>query len=76
MIVRDVETTLPACLETVKDLVDQMGIADTGSTDGTLEVARRFGARCLSIWAAPAPASSGCVTGSRRSRRQVRFMTA
>jgi tetratricopeptide (TPR) repeat protein len=49
MIVRDAETTLPACLETVKDLVDEMVIADTGSTDGTQEVARRFGARCLSI---------------------------
>jgi hypothetical protein len=49
MIVRDEEQTLPACLETVKGLVDEMVIADTGSTDGTLEVARRFGARCLSI---------------------------
>jgi tetratricopeptide (TPR) repeat protein len=49
MIVRDAETTLPACLESVKGLVGEMVIADTGSTDGTLEVARRFGARCLSI---------------------------
>jgi len=49
MIVRNEETALPACLESVKDLVDEMVIADTGSTDGTLEVAKRFGARCLSI---------------------------
>jgi tetratricopeptide (TPR) repeat protein len=49
MIVRDAETLLPACLETVKGLVDEMVLADTGSTDGTLEVARRFGARCVSI---------------------------
>ena len=49
MIVRDEEQTLPACLETVKGLVDEMVIADTGSTDHTLDVARRFGARCLSI---------------------------
>jgi glycosyltransferase involved in cell wall biosynthesis len=49
MIVRDAETTLPACLESVKDLVDEMVIADTGSTDGTLQVAMRFGARYLSI---------------------------
>jgi tetratricopeptide (TPR) repeat protein len=49
MIVRDAETTLPACLETVKDVVDEMVIADTGSTDATLEVAKRFGARCVSI---------------------------
>jgi tetratricopeptide (TPR) repeat protein len=49
MIVRDAETILPACLESVKELVDEMVIADTGSTDGTVEVARRFGARCFSI---------------------------
>ena len=49
MIVRDEESTLPACLESVKDLVDEMVIADTGSKDGTQEVARRFGARCVSI---------------------------
>ena len=49
MIVRDAETTLPACLESVKGLVGEMVIADTGSTDSTMEVAKRFGARCLSI---------------------------
>jgi tetratricopeptide (TPR) repeat protein len=49
MIVRDAETILAACLESVKDLVDEMVIADTGSTDATLKVAKRFGARCLSI---------------------------
>ncbi|HXX22315.1 MAG TPA: glycosyltransferase [Terriglobia bacterium] len=49
MIVRDEEGTLPACLESVKDLVDEIVIADTGSQDGTQEVARRFGARCVSI---------------------------
>ena len=49
MIVRDAEATLPACLESAKDLVDEMVIADTGSSDGTLEVARHFGARCFSI---------------------------
>jgi tetratricopeptide (TPR) repeat protein len=49
MIVRDAETALPTCLESVKGLVDEMVIADTGSTDATLEVAKRFGARCVSI---------------------------
>ena len=49
MIVRNEETSLPGCLESVKDLVDEIVIADTGSTDGTLEVARRYGARCLSF---------------------------
>jgi glycosyltransferase involved in cell wall biosynthesis len=49
MIVRDEEQTLPTCLESVKDLVDEIVIADTGSTDGTVEVAKRFGARYFSI---------------------------
>ncbi len=49
MIVRDEEKALPDCLESVKDAVDEIVIADTGSKDGTLEVARRFGARCISI---------------------------
>jgi glycosyltransferase involved in cell wall biosynthesis len=49
MIVRDEESSLPACLESVKDLVDEILIADTGSKDGTLKVARRYGARCVSI---------------------------
>jgi tetratricopeptide (TPR) repeat protein len=49
MIVRDEEKNLPACLESVKDLVDEIVIADTGSKDGTVEVAQRFGARCISI---------------------------
>jgi tetratricopeptide (TPR) repeat protein len=49
MIVRDAEAILPPCLESVKGLVDEIVIADTGSTDSTLEVAQRFGARCVSI---------------------------
>jgi tetratricopeptide (TPR) repeat protein len=49
MIVRDEEKNLPACLESVKDLVDEIVIADTGSKDGTVEVAKRYGARCISI---------------------------
>jgi len=49
MIVRNEEQNLPACLESVKDKVDEIVIADTGSTDGTMEVAKRYGARCFSI---------------------------
>lgn len=49
MIVRDAEATLPACLESARGLADVMIIADTGSADRTLEVAGRYGARCLSI---------------------------
>jgi hypothetical protein len=44
MIVRDSEATLAACLASVKPWVDQMTIIDTGSVDGTVEIARSFGA--------------------------------
>jgi tetratricopeptide (TPR) repeat protein len=43
MIVRNEEADLPRCLESVADLVDEIVIVDTGSTDGTKGVAARFG---------------------------------
>lgn len=39
MIVRDEEAVLARCLESVKDLVDEIVIVDTGSKDGTKEIA-------------------------------------
>ncbi|MCS6850302.1 MAG: glycosyltransferase [Gemmataceae bacterium] len=45
MIVRNEETNLPACLAPVADLVDEMIVVDTGSTDRTKEVAAQWGAR-------------------------------
>jgi len=45
MIVRDEEEHLPGCLESIRELVDEIVIVDTGSTDDTVEIARRFGAR-------------------------------
>ena len=44
MIVRDEESMLPRCLEAVAGHVDEIVIVDTGSTDGTIEIARSFGA--------------------------------
>jgi glycosyltransferase involved in cell wall biosynthesis len=43
-IVKNEEASLPKCLESVKDLVDEIVILDTGSTDQTVEVAKKFGA--------------------------------
>lgn len=42
MIVRDEEQSLGRCLESVRGAVDEIVILDTGSVDGTREVARRF----------------------------------
>lgn len=44
MIVKDEEKYLERCLNSVKDLVDEMIIVDTGSKDRTLSIAEKFGA--------------------------------
>jgi glycosyltransferase involved in cell wall biosynthesis/predicted Zn-dependent protease len=44
MIVKNEEENLPACLESARDLFEQIVILDTGSTDRTKEIARSFGA--------------------------------
>lgn len=45
MIVKNEEKFLEGCLHSIKDIVDEIVIADTGSTDRTKEIAQRFGAR-------------------------------
>ncbi|MBT9282601.1 MAG: glycosyltransferase [Hydrogenibacillus schlegelii] len=40
---------LPAALESVREIADEIIVIDTGSTDGTPEVARAFGARVLFV---------------------------
>lgn len=47
MIVKNEEHFLPGCLESVSGLVDEIVIADTGSTDRTREIARSFNARVI-----------------------------
>lgn len=42
MIVRDEEAVLERCLESVKEAVDEIIIADTGSTDRTKEIGRKY----------------------------------
>ncbi|MGB9791642.1 MAG: tetratricopeptide repeat-containing glycosyltransferase family 2 protein [Thermacetogeniaceae bacterium] len=42
MIVRDEEENLTACLESVRGVVDEIVIVDTGSRDRTVEIARRY----------------------------------
>lgn len=47
MIVKNEEKNLPACLASLKPVVDEMIIVDTGSTDRTVDIATAFGARVL-----------------------------
>jgi glycosyltransferase involved in cell wall biosynthesis len=44
-IVKNEEASLPRVLDSVKTLVDEMVILDTGSTDRTVEIAKEYGAR-------------------------------
>ncbi|MEW6667471.1 MAG: tetratricopeptide repeat protein [Thermodesulfobacteriota bacterium] len=49
MIVRDEAPLLPDCLKSVTGLVDEMIVVDTGSRDGTPDIARSLGARVYSF---------------------------
>lgn len=51
MIVKNEEKMLEGCLESVRGLVDEIVICDTGSSDKTLEIAEKFGAKIIkSTW--------------------------
>ncbi len=49
MIVKDAEADLARCLESTKGVVDEIVIGDTGSTDSSMEIARRYGARVVTF---------------------------
>jgi len=49
MIVRDEEELVGQALSSVKDLVDEMIVVDTGSADGTILEAKRFGAKIFQM---------------------------
>jgi glycosyltransferase involved in cell wall biosynthesis len=49
MIVKDAAKILGACLESVRGVVDEIVIADTGSSDSTKQIAREFGAHVCDI---------------------------
>jgi tetratricopeptide (TPR) repeat protein len=50
MIVKNEERALPACLAAARPWVDEIVVVDTGSTDGTREIAQAHGARVVE-WA-------------------------
>ena len=45
LIVKNEEEMLPKCLESIKGFVDEIIIVDTGSKDGTVEIAERHGGK-------------------------------
>ncbi len=45
MIVKNEEKMLPQCLNSIRDVADEIIIVDTGSTDRTMAIAREFGAK-------------------------------
>src|SRR5580704_11557046 len=47
MIVKNEERCLGRCLASIRDLVDEIVIVDTGSTDRSVEIAEQFGAHVL-----------------------------
>ena len=49
MIVRDAAATLAACLESVRGIVDEIMVADTGSTDETIAIARQYHAQVIRV---------------------------
>ncbi len=49
MIVKNEEMNLPRCLKSLLPIVDEMVVADTGSTDRTREISAIFGARVINV---------------------------
>lgn len=47
MIVKDEEAVLKRCLESAKEIADEMIVVDTGSRDQTREIAEKEGARYI-----------------------------
>jgi len=47
MIAKDEEAFIEDCLKSVQGLVDEIVVVDTGSTDRTMEIAQRYGARVV-----------------------------
>lgn len=44
LIMKNEERNLPRVLDSIKDVVDEIYITDTGSTDRSIEIAKSYGA--------------------------------
>ena len=61
MIVRNEERFLDGCLASIAGQVDQVVIVDTGSTDSTRDIARKYGARVIEhSWSDDFSAARNC----------------
>jgi len=49
MIVRNAEKTLPGTLESIRSVADMIVVADTGSADATVEVARKYTPNVITV---------------------------
>lgn len=49
LIVKNEERFLPACLQSIQPIADDIIVVDTGSTDNTIAIAQSFGARITQI---------------------------
>ncbi len=49
MIVKDESELLPGCLESLADILSELIVVDTGSSDETVEIATKFGARIFNF---------------------------
>jgi len=49
MIVKNEEKNLPRCLESVRGMVDEIVVLDTGSDDDTVSICENFGARVFRV---------------------------
>ncbi|MGO9882155.1 MAG: glycosyltransferase family 2 protein, partial [Solirubrobacteraceae bacterium] len=47
LIVRDESRVLSDCLASIREIVDEIVVVDTGSVDDSVEIARRYGARVI-----------------------------
>jgi glycosyltransferase involved in cell wall biosynthesis len=48
LIVRDESRVIGECLASIRDVVDEIVVVDTGSVDDTVDIANRYGARVIS----------------------------
>lgn len=50
ILAKDEEKVIEDCLESVHQLADEIVLVDTGSTDRTPEIAKKFGAKVISVY--------------------------